>query len=1079
MPPSNFFHPRQPLPCRTGLARVIATPWPLALWACVLALCLPLRSALAQQPAAATASAQRWTGMSHTVFTHHTQSGLSSALCIVQDRQGFVWLGTQSGLVRWDGNRYVKYTADATRSDAIPDSYIMSLHIDRRGQLWAGMSAGGLARYNPARNNFVRYGASPGGLRDARVTALADDGADGLWIGTGKGLDHINAEGAITGRATPWNTTLPAGGIDALLYDRQGTLWIGTRRGLFKLPATSGARLQAVALGASASKNKPVDDDAPAVHALYQDSSGRIWVGTRTRGAFSLDADASSASAVRESGVNEGGNGSATLHTERVSTIVEAVPGEIWLGTSSGDGGIVVVDTRRGATHRIRHQSDTPDSLADNSIMALFRDQSGIIHVGHMSGMSQHDPLPRAITTIRHLDTPSHGAGPSASTSRLSVPSMMETPDGRLWLGMVNGGINIVDPYLGLRRQLLAGTDLPRTQVLAMASGPDGAVYIGTGQGLYRADRDGRRVRRLAVPQRRDDDEVWALAVVDNTLWLGGLDGVRQLGFKSAGGSDAFTLLRHESSSLGDPRVTALLVQGPDLWVGTRTGLARLAPDTVELIPTDLAAPDRLPPGYVSSLMTDQQGRLWLSNFGTGIVILQATGADGRRRFQRLGIVQGLPDNSANMLLQDRQGMIWASTDAGLARIDPQTLAIRAIGPGEGVHVPTYWTNSGVFTRAGELIFGGLSGLTVLHPQPLSTWRYVPPVVVTRILLNDQQIPSALYNPSHTGATGTGKASRAVAPVTILPEGRERGFSLEFAALDYSAPERNRYSYRLQGFDPTWVETDANARRASYNNLPPGDYVLQLRGSNRNGDWAPVLAVPVRVLPAWHQRPLARLLMVALGLLAAAGLMQLRTRYLRRRQRELEAVVEARTAELRATQAQLETLAYGDPLTGLANRRLFNDELRQLVAQAERGAATFTLLLIDLDHFKQINDTLGHDAGDALLAAVAGRLRAALREADRPFRLGGDEFAVLLSHSHDTAVPAQDALAVLCERILDSLAQPLPHGSSVIQVSASIGAAVCRHGDDHEQLYKQADLALYQAKGAGRNTWRLASVSAR
>jgi diguanylate cyclase (GGDEF)-like protein len=180
-------------------------------------------------------------------------------------------------------------------------------------------------------------------------------------------------------------------------------------------------------------------------------------------------------------------------------------------------------------------------------------------------------------------------------------------------------------------------------------------------------------------------------------------------------------------------------------------------------------------------------------------------------------------------------------------------------------------------------------------------------------------------------------------------------------------------------------------------------------------------------------------------------------------------MVEARTAELRATQAQLETLAYGDALTGLANRRLFNDDLRLLVALAERGGGpTFALLLVDLDRFKPVNDTYGHDAGDALLVAAADRLCAAVRESDRPFRLGGDEFAVLLSQPADSA-----ALEPVCARILANLAAPLPHGDVIIEISASIGAAIFREGDSHEQLYKRADLALYEAKAAGRNTWRL------
>jgi diguanylate cyclase (GGDEF)-like protein len=1019
MPYSNFPSRPAALPRASNVIAI------LCLLLCWLALAAPLHAA----------NGERWAVQANTSFKHNMHIDVSSGVCMTQDRQGFLWIGTQAGLVRWDGNRHVKYVADAARDEALPDSYILSLHVDPQGRLWIGMSSGGLARYDAERDSFVRYRTGPDGLRDPRVSAIADDGQGGLWLATGRGLDHLTADGRFT-RQGPPGAAMPAESVDTLLREKDGTLWIGTRHGLYLL-----------APGQSAQQITLDGKSGLAITALLKDSAGRLWIGTRTSGAFSIApaAGAHSAAAVRESGPQP------TLQSERVSAIVEAGPDEIWLGTNGANGGIVVLDARSNTTHRVRHRADAPDSLPDNDIMAMLRERSGIIFTSYMAGISQHDPQPRAITTIRHAEA---GRG-----SVLSVPSMLVAPNGQLWLSNTSGGVDIIDPYHGHIDRLTAANGLPPGRVLALVPGPDNDVYIGTQHGLYHSDADGHHLQRISVPNRGDEEEVWALAQAGRTLWVGGLDGLWVLELPTTG---APRLLRHEDQQLGDPRVTALLPVGDDVWVGTRGGLARLSQDRVERIPSELATPDRLPPGYVSSLALDRRGRLWMSNFGTGVVLLERTDADGRRRFRRLGMQQGLPDSGANKLLLDREGMLWASTDAGLARIDPEALTIRALGVSDGVQVPTYWTNSGVMTAEGELVFGGLSGVTVVKPQTLGGRHYVAPVVVTRLLLNDKEIPAAVYN--------RGLGAKAP-PVTVTTAARERGFSLEFAALDYATPERNRYAYQLKGFDPDWVETDASARRASYNNLPPGDYVLQLRGTNRNGDWATPIEVPVHVLPAWHQQPLARLAFIVVAVLLGAGLLHMRTAYLRRRQRELQAMVDVRTAELRSIQAQLETLAYGDPLTGLANRRLFSDELRHLVAQSERGGAAFTLLLIDLDHFKQINDTLGHDAGDALLVAAAERLRVAVREADRPFRLGGDEFAVLLSQQQES-----ESLAPVCARILAHLAAPLVHGEAVIEISASIGAAVYRQGDNHEQLYKRADVALYHAKAAGRNTWRLADA---
>jgi diguanylate cyclase (GGDEF)-like protein len=329
------------------------------------------------------------------------------------------------------------------------------------------------------------------------------------------------------------------------------------------------------------------------------------------------------------------------------------------------------------------------------------------------------------------------------------------------------------------------------------------------------------------------------------------------------------------------------------------------------------------------------------------------------------------------------------------------------------------------------------------------------------VTVNDVAVPPVPFN---RAARVPGQAA---AMIEVAADARERGFALEFAALDYSAPGKNHYAYRLLGFDPRWISADAGMRRISYNNLPPGSYTLQLRGSNRNGDWSPALEVPVRALPQWHQKTWVRVAFGLLGAILVVVMDQFRTGYLRRRQRELEILVDARTAELQASQRQLEIFAYSDPMTGLPNRRCFTDELRHMAARSIREKDNFTLLLIDLDHFKQINDTLGHDAGDAVLVEAARRLKLAVRESDRVARLGGDEFAVLLPRAGD-----ESTVAVICLRIVASMAMPMPFGGQDVKVSASVGAASFGAADsDLDTLYKAADTALYETKRRGRNGW--------
>ena len=991
---------------------------------------------LAFPSATAAAMPAAWAPFAHVSFRHHTEDALGSGAALAQDRNGFIWLGTQTGLVRWDGFRIRRYLANPEQKGSLPDSYIETLHTDAGGRVWIGTSAGGLARYDTACDCFAAIPAGPGGLGHSHVTSIADDGAGGIWVGTGAGLERVDAAGKVHGAASgaPQLTApaLPSGGVDALLRDRRGGLWIGTSEGLFYRSGDR-APLRAVHLEA------PTPNE-PSVRVLYQDDAGRVWVGTRANGAFVIAAPDAKPRAIAEQGAR------ASLQNERVTAIVQKDARVIWLGTESG--GIVEVDVEQGTTRRLRYRPDIPDSLRNDEISAMLRERDGQVFVATRNALSQHDPRPQGVMTVRTV----------GSVNDLNIYHLRPRSDGTVWLGVTGGSLDIVDPHTGAVTELPADGSpdtLPKGRVLSIVDAPDGGVYIGTQHGLYRSDANGAGLRRVEIAGRRPEAPVWAMGWHGGVLWLGGLDGIWALRMPPAGPA---TPLRHEDEALGDRRVTALLpLADGTVWVGTRRGVVRLDKDgkTVERLPADNADRTRAPNGFISSLIVDRRDRLWVSSFGNGISILERTDPTGRRWFRRLTTADGLPDNSVNMMVQDRTGLVWLSTDLGLASVQPDTLRVRRLSEADGVHVPAYWTSSGALGADGEVLFGGLTGLSVVFPDRLDTHRDQPPLAVTQLWL---------------GGRTTRLAGGDAAALVVTPADRERGFTVEFAALDYMPAEYRHYAYRLEGFDSSWIEADTAVRRASYNNLPPGDYHLHLRATDESGGSA-TLTVPVHVLPAWHQQPWARALGAAGVLAFLAALVQARTSLLRRRQRELEAVVASRTAELRATQLQLETMAYNDALTDLPNRRRFNDELHRLAALGRRGGDPFALLLIDLDHFKHINDTLGHDAGDALLVAAAERLRAAVRQTDCVARLGGDEFAVLLTPASDTIV------GDVAQRIVDAMRAPVTFGPHVMHISASIGAAVAAQ-DGVEALYKRADTALYRAKKAGRDTWRWEDLAA-
>src|SRR5262249_16392145 len=331
----------------------------------------------------------------------------------------------------------------------------------------------------------------------------------------------------------------------------------------------------------------------------------------------------------------------------------------------------------------------------------------------------------------------------------------------------------------------------------------------------------------------------------------------------------------------------------------------------VEQIFPDPADPGALAAGYITSLLTDIRGRLWIATFGGGVNILESRDAAGKPRFRRLGVAQGLNNDNANKLLEDSKHDIWLSTDDGIASVDEQTLGIRSLRRAEGVAISGYWVGAGAATAEGEMLFGGIGGLTVVRPNRLTHWGYQPPIAIPETRIGGKP-----------AADGLAARSELSNPLKIQPTANS--IAVEFAALDYSAPERNRYAYRLDGFDSAWIDTEAAHRVAAYTNLPPGEYTLHLRGSNRDGIWSESsLSVPIRVLPDWYQTTLFRVALALAAIVLVAALVQGRTVYLRRSQRDLERQVVERTAELRESQRQLEQIAYYDTLTALPNRRMF------------------------------------------------------------------------------------------------------------------------------------------------------------
>lgn len=953
-----------------------------------------------------TASAEAgWTDIADPVFVNHqTEGGLpkTTVSALAQDSDGFLWVGTQNGLARWDGYRARLYQPNRADPGALPDSYVLGLHVDQGGRLWVATSAGGLARYEPAEDGFV----PTLGLSSPAVSAIEDDGAGGLWVGTDIALDHLGADGKALAPLHPGGDNR----IRALLRDGR-ILWIGTEHGLYRLESGASEPVQVPGI------------DIP-IYSLQKDSQGRIWIGTRKKGVLLMAPGAPAPTMF------------AATASDWIISMAEAPSGEMWL--ASYGGGLIVADRAATSIRRIRHDPARASSLADDTLWAVLRDRSGLMWVGGNGGLTHTDPGQGGLLNIFGAESG------KAALSATEVWSSLQASDGKVWIGLVRNGIDILDPEgrpAGALRPdpQRPDTALPDTMVISLAETGGGTIWVGTYLGLYRTDLSGKTLRRVALAPGMGRFAVNAVQDDGASIWFGSFQG----GLWQMDPADE-RILRHETGErFTDGRVQTLApAPGGRLWIGTRNGLNRLDPRSGEVlkIPAAPKDPAGLAGGFVTSMLTDRQGRLWVATFGGGISVLTGFDGEGRPRFRNLGHEQGLPNDNVGQILADRDGRIWAGTDDGIALIDPDSFAIRTFQSAQGAVLSAITTSSGNRMTDGALMFGSLGGLLLVRPDALRVHGGGAPVAITDLTAGGRPVPAARYR---DGAD------------LVLEPGRN-SLSAEFAALDFADPAKARFAYKLEGFDRGWTETDATRRLAAYTNLPPGSYVLRIRA-----DGPATAALHVRVLPAWYQTWTARLLFAGLILASIALLVRIRTAHLRRRQRELQSLIDERTAELLEANRRLELISTTDRLTGAHNRLFLDTSLAGEYERSRRSGRPFSIVIIDMDKFKSVNDTYGHVVGDKVLVHLVEVLNANKRKTDILGRWGGEEFLVICPETPQAgAAELAEALRAAVEGSLFPEVGPK---------TISVGVAALNGSESLEELIGRADAALYSAKNGGRN----------
>ncbi|HUW42491.1 MAG TPA: two-component regulator propeller domain-containing protein [Rectinemataceae bacterium] len=954
----------------------------------------------------------------------------SSVSSIVQDRRGFLWFGTQDGLDRYDGYSFKTFETVPFDAHSLSDDTVQTLYLDG-DTLWVG-TYGGLDRLDLGTERFTVYRHDPrtrDSLCNNTVVAISRDAQGRLWVGTLDGLDRFDQKKGIfihyDGKAGD-PKRLQSDVIRALKLDKEGRLWIGT----------SGGGLSLYDNGRDSFTTYRHEPGNPGsllsdyVMSIDEDSSGSLWLGTWYGGISRFDP----------------ATGRFENHPtpdRRIYVVSAARPGVIFAG--SWGGGLFEYDIASGRFTRYK-AGRGQGSLSNDVVYSIYADDTGELWFGTNGG-----GVDRLGNSWRHYRA--LAAGPD-TFPRGKVYVIQIDPRGDLWAGIYNAGLARRDAKTGkwtiYRHDPGNPRSLPNDIVNFAFVDSRERLWFGTNDGLARFDRkrgDFTVIRPDGSPDGLSSEIVYAMDEDRGGFWIGTYrGGLDYLDAKSG----RFRHFAHDSgdpTSLSDNLVYCLQrdAQGR-LWVGTNDGLDRLEGSSFVRYYYDPDRSSGISNDSIRTMYLDSRGLLWIGTSGGGLMRYESE----TDSFVTYTTADGLSGNSIVRILEDRDSNLWIATQRGLVLYDRAAGVFRELTLFGDLKNAEFFP--GAFEAPDWSLYFGASDL-VYHftggRYEYNTHR--PPVVLTAV--NVDHRPAVL-------------PTAAPALERLALSYRDKEVDFDFAALDFREPERNRYAYRLEGFDRSWIQA-GTSHRATYTNLPGGDYIFRVRGSNDDGLWNEQglsLPVHVRIAPwlsvwAW----------ALYACLFAGGVFLLVSRLQGAALRTAKAELSGARSSLAAAEEKIELLSVIDPLTRITNRRRLDEALEQAFARAARGKETLAAVMIDIDSFKAYNDRYGRLAGDECLRRIAGCITSALERAtDVASRYGGEEFLVLLP---DTEL---DGAVVVAERIRAAVEQlSIVHGESraapVVTVSAGCAALRPESGVNPATLVSAADRALFAAKEGGRN----------
>jgi len=768
-------------------------------------------------------------------FKHLTiDDGLSqnAIFAILQDRQGFMWFGTKDGLNRYDGYSFQIFQQDPFDLKSLSSSYITVLFEDSRGWLWIGTKDGGLNLLDRETETFIRYEndpTDPHSLSSNEITAIAEDREGNIWVGTRDyGLNRLSTT-EINGSGSNFtrylynlenSNHLGRNSINTLYFDGNNVAWIGTNAGLDKMVIEGKKVTFSYFPIVSKNKDAPAISSENSVTAIFEDREGMFWLGT-------------------PSGLSRFNprNGKYVKYPHRyeilrfgwgtVIDILEDRNGYLWLATP---GELMRFNPANKSYIYINHDPLNPWSISDNSASSIYQDRSGILWFGTSGyGVNIFDPRADRFKILKRAkDANSRIAG-------FSVRSILEDREGNLWVstGVLYKWNRKTGELKSFETHSDQLNDFGNTGAWSMIQDRRGNIWLATHQGLYRYNLKTRKVRQYkydpADASGLKEKVVYGVIEARNgEIWIASDRYFSKLVDEQRG---RFVHYRYRFDSPNmDPALPTIFQDEQErFWLGTQNGLLRFDPETKSFITyrNNPDVPTSINNNGVRAIFADPDNPsriLWLGTHGGGLNRFDME----TETFSHYTTRDGLPNNVVYGILSDKFKRLWLSTNRGLSRFNPRTGKFQNFDISDGLQSNEF--NSGAYFQSpsGEMFFGGINGLNYFYPEKVVSNPYVPNVVITGL---------RIFNRKITPATHPKLLPAVISQTNEISLSYDQDvITFEFAALNFTATFRNQYSYKLEGFNENWIPL-GETRTATFTNLPPGNYVFRVKGSNNDGIW--------------------------------------------------------------------------------------------------------------------------------------------------------------------------------------------------------------------------------------------------